>query len=248
MAAADQAILDQIQKLSGNPSSQNEGVLRQARDTDPTRSQSGSSSNHGPYQYSYRGRGRYQYPKFAPSRPLTTSKNVEIGGEVFKASSNKLTRQVTPAGSSTPVASSASAPVQPTSQSRAQRFASRGTYRSNQNRTQGYKPRGRRHHNMSLILNKAQPKKEKVEKQCPFFSRTGTCNRGKSCRYQHDSEKRKHAYYLTQQHSIGYRLVYTSRTTGVVKMAINVFIHMSGLAIRPQSVEILLFLAIARKE
>ncbi|KAG8821153.1 hypothetical protein FRC18_011423 [Serendipita sp. 400] len=42
---------------------------------------------------------------------------------------------------------------------------------------------------MSLILNKAQPKKEKVEKQCPFFSRTGTCNRGKSCRYQHDSEK-----------------------------------------------------------
>ncbi|KAG9053937.1 hypothetical protein FS842_006724 [Serendipita sp. 407] len=120
MAAADQAILDQIQKLSG--------VLRQARDTDPTRSQSGSSSNHGPYQYSYRGRGRYQYPKFAPSRPLTTSKNVEIGGEVFKASSNKLTRQVTPAGSSTPVASSASAPVQPTSQSRAQRFASRASW------------------------------------------------------------------------------------------------------------------------
>lgn len=45
---------------------------------------------------------------------------------------------------------------------------------------------------MSLVLNKvnnASNKKTKLDKQCPFFSRTGMCTRGKSCRYQHDPEK-----------------------------------------------------------
>lgn len=45
---------------------------------------------------------------------------------------------------------------------------------------------------MSLVLNKANKsslKKVKLDKQCPFFSRTGLCTRGKSCRYQHDPEK-----------------------------------------------------------
>lgn len=100
MAAADQALLDQIQRLSGTcislPNADRSlnggtGALRQARDG-PT---VGGSQPYGTYQYPRgRGRGRYQYNKFVPIRSLPEpSKDVEIGGQMFKASTNKLTRQ-----------------------------------------------------------------------------------------------------------------------------------------------------------
>lgn len=70
-------------------------------------------------------------------------------------------------------------------------YGTRGRHLTSKSRGRGYKPRGRLHPNMSLVLNKInkQTKKAKLDKQCPFFSRTGLCNRGKSCRYQHDPEK-----------------------------------------------------------
>jgi hypothetical protein len=197
--------------------------LRRAQDGGPTTKhpQSTHNHNHSTYPYS-RGRGRYQYPKFAPARPAPPPKSVEIGGEIFKASTNKLTRQTSSGAfifmvqlgsrprdsnavdltnlcnvSSDP-SSSSSTPTPasyPSSRGKSRPPRARGRFAMQQSGIRVYKPRlaGRGHHaNMSLVLNKVNKcallsevnhcsnyrcasasRKAKLEKQCPFFSRTG---------------------------------------------------------------------------
>lgn len=195
--------------------------MRRAQDEGPTTKhpQSTHNHNHSTYPYS-RGRGRYQYPKFAPVRPASPPKSVEIGGEIFKASTNKLTRQTSsgafismvqlgsrprdsnaidltnPCNVSSDPSSSSSTPVSyPSTRGKSRPSRARGRFAMQQSGIRVYKPRlaGRGHHaNMSLVLNKVNKyallsavnhysncrrasasKKARLEKQCPFFSRTG---------------------------------------------------------------------------
>ncbi|PVG03410.1 hypothetical protein CPB86DRAFT_695325 [Serendipita vermifera] len=181
MASADQALLDQIQRLSG--------ALQRARDTPQV-----PPSNHHDYPKfsTFRGRGRYPYNKFVQTRYTpSTTKSVEIDGHVFQASSNKLTRQEVSDNQNVPTPSSSASQIRP----KPSAPSTWNRYSAQQSGIRVYKPRiaGRRHHpNMSLVLNKVNnmfSKRLKPAKQCPFFTRTGTCHRGKSCRYHHDPEK-----------------------------------------------------------
>lgn len=107
-----------------------------------------------------------------PHIPAITNKEITIGGVSFNSSKNKLTRKDAPLSSqpSTHVPRP-SKPFRP---------SHRGTYR----------PRGGGIvRNRTLKNSGRQPKSRRIEKQCPFFTKTGTCARGKKCPYQHDPEK-----------------------------------------------------------
>jgi len=102
MSGADEATLDEIKRLSGRA-----GILRSAallterhvgallatqRQPQARTAHTPSYNSYKPY-YSGRGRRGYlPYSKFT-SKPHTEIKQVQLGGETFKSSKYKLTRQ-----------------------------------------------------------------------------------------------------------------------------------------------------------
>ena len=102
MSGADEATLDEIKRLSGKAETLRSAALltgRRAgallaaqRRPQPRTTHTPSYNAYKPY-YSGRGRsGYFPYSKFTP-KPQTDIKQVQLGGETFKSSKYKLTRQ-----------------------------------------------------------------------------------------------------------------------------------------------------------
>lgn len=102
MSGADQATLDEIKRLSGESGTLRSaaslterlaGALLAATRQPHPRTAATPSYNSYKTHYSGRGRGGYvPYSKFTP-KPPTDIKQVQLGGETFKSSKYKLTRQ-----------------------------------------------------------------------------------------------------------------------------------------------------------
>ncbi|KAI0289611.1 hypothetical protein BC826DRAFT_970906 [Russula brevipes] len=120
------------------------------------------------------------------SRPSTTPHDVTIDGVVFESSKRSLVRK-----DIVPSAKPPSAGLRPRVQSQFSRNRSQVGPR-----TRVYKPKGPSRSRLKLDntrgayrSQRTHARKKYVDKPCPRFTTTGSCNRGRTCAYKHDPAK-----------------------------------------------------------
>jgi len=184
-------LLRDLQKLSG-AIDRHKGAGPQPSSSRPQNYQSRSYTYTSPsYQSTPKTWNNFRPPVTQDNRtphPSTTkSKDVTIGGVEFKASKNKLTRKDAPVTSQS-LHQVIIRPQKTTSIWNPKKKYPPKSFHSTHRGV--YKPRGSRSAPNRVLKNTGRHLKvRKVDKQCPFFTKTGTCSRGKKCPYQHDPDK-----------------------------------------------------------
>ncbi|EJU06420.1 hypothetical protein DACRYDRAFT_113130 [Dacryopinax primogenitus] len=193
--STDAALLAEIAKLKG--------AINQHKSNQQHQPAIRSYPTRGGYGLRRSYRGAYRPPYAVPRPPAAEEKEVVIGGVAYITDGKKMTRKDVV---NRPVQRAPSRPGSVGSPS-----AIGSDYVSlDMDGGEIKKPsavsqsdltaKRTRLNNLTLILNKAQAeryrrrqpsatKPGREKKQCPFFTRTGICTRGRTCRYQHDPEK-----------------------------------------------------------
>ncbi|KZS94409.1 hypothetical protein SISNIDRAFT_484632 [Sistotremastrum niveocremeum HHB9708] len=194
ISMADASLLLEIQRLSGAIDRHKAATSGQQKaSTSTARSHTYVNPNYkppNPASYPrYPASHKYQAPQQISS---SQKKDVVIGGVAFESSGRSLTRKDLVAKKPNAPHLVPTPPVKPFHN---KHFS--GPYGQTYPRV--HKPRSARPRPQNMVLDnikgtrtgrimkKRTPLKSK--KQCPFFSTTGTCARGLSCKYQHDPDK-----------------------------------------------------------
>ncbi|KZT05615.1 uncharacterized protein LAESUDRAFT_726907 [Laetiporus sulphureus 93-53] len=125
-------------------------------------------------------------PPQRPTTPKSQTRDVVIGGVTFQSSGRSLVRKDLAKPATIAPGATSKRPMLPPSRYPRTHDGQAGSTK------RAFKPRtSSQNRNMTLANNRRpyQSTKRKLNKPCPRFTTTGSCNRGRTCMYQHDPSK-----------------------------------------------------------